>query len=1740
MEAAFATAKLTKRRARAPHDSTPSVESLPCASARGSVAGLPRFLQWSQESQPLFVQTKLVVGAPGDAYEREADRAAELAAGTKTDCPSCHTAMTPCATCAPTTDAAPNAARSAATNAAEEFVQPKAEVHASAPSPAINTIIGASGSGSPLPAPVREKVEPVLGADLSDVRVHTDAAAHTSARRLEAKAFTHQNHIWLGPHHSADDVELMAHELAHVVQQTGRDAPQQTLQRQAEESPGAGGDEVRERLQQRIDEALGDRAPARPSSEGGTGASGSRSTNGAASPAPATVDPEAREAARVTDRAALHERTEELDPDVQPAVDRVTEQQPQVEGAARSTVESLERPPGQKAAEGAAPAAGAQPQGAAAAAAVEGAKAGGDAGGQAAAVVQQAASAAEEAFAAAGSQPAPDTLEIITPPPEIAPSDAGGMPLPGNPEADARMIEFANEAQSLREQGQTLREHSAEETTNAQILRGNVGLVSQGIEGSQGDVQTAQGNLTFRRGLLDQSRQALGVSQQKAADVAARAPGGVTQTNENKSRSAPMASEARDLSSENDANTPEDPEAAAEARKQGGQLNRAGSDAATIDDTLTQVQGAANTLVQDAARASQLNTQASVKASAVEATLGRTEGRIAQMQGQNAAASGQLDALRDQPADVAAQASEIDVEGQDLIQASRDIEARLHATQQGYAEGMASVPASKPPVEVEGDASVAEATSIEAPSSVEASSAAASPVEAPPLEVEAAPAVEASAPEAEAIEAVAPVEEMSPLVEAASTEASAPPPPEPPPAEAPPPSEAEAGASEDVLVQRTPEDGAAPQPAAPQPAAPQPAAPQPSNINIASGLPSWLTGEQAPNEAQRERQQREQEERRQQEIEEINNELHGRRFEQLSAAERRRIALRLTTRNLFGGVGKISWPTPGGVARGAAHLAAGLIDPRAPMMGVVSGLNMIINSSVNFGREPSWGGALRLAANVATGLAIILGSITALAGVIAALMAAITIVTLGLAAPITGPVIAFCASVMSVVGGWTFWVGLIAAGLQALTFLVDLYMAGTAQTAEQLQQQSERMREDAGNAGNALMQAGMGKLAQVGGRGMQSEIRAVGGGVRFAARMGTRAAAAPGRAAGVLRSAGSRAGSGARALGGRVVSGARALPGRVAGAVRALPGQVASAARALPGQIAGGARSLAGRAASGAATLPGRAVAGARALGSRIRTGAGELGGRLRTGAGELGSRALTGARALAGGAVRLPGRMLRGARELPGRIRQQLRKEFSRDFLLGENIAPGSGMGGLRNAAAQGRSAARLELAAEAEARAARAAAAAEAKAAGSEAAPRRLDDAAPDNAATREASVGESSHLESNELNNSQLRNELEHGLERPGMAQGAPPNRRMKMGDHEWQERPGGIWCRHSGAEICVRTPHERHVQVAETEQRVQAARERVDQARARVEAERQRLTGPGSDVQRFDAELKAAREEAAGWREIADQEARAGNASAAEAARVEAATAEARAQQSLASKAQAEQQAAQGVQTAETQARVAQTESAAQRAEQQLARQRQLVQEIDDLERQLNRELQDVHRGVIPPSSSDWARRRGILDAKRGQLADEMYRARGVTPEVKLQLRAGTPPKGATARNEIIDNMDPAFKDANGVPLDITRPGQRIDGTVTIDHLVPFEETVVMDGFNELSHAQQLRVLNHGPNFIPLSGAANSSKLNRTLPDWFTKPGGRGIPPAVRADLLRRQGEARQSLRDLIDHFLRGGT
>ena len=83
------------------------------------------------------------------------------------------------------------------------------------------------GGGSPLPDPVRGFMEPRFGVDFSHVRVHTGSHAVQMNRDVAAQAFTHGADIYYGAGSSPTNLDLTAHELTHVVQQTGG-APLQT------------------------------------------------------------------------------------------------------------------------------------------------------------------------------------------------------------------------------------------------------------------------------------------------------------------------------------------------------------------------------------------------------------------------------------------------------------------------------------------------------------------------------------------------------------------------------------------------------------------------------------------------------------------------------------------------------------------------------------------------------------------------------------------------------------------------------------------------------------------------------------------------------------------------------------------------------------------------------------------------------------------------------------------------------------------------------------------------------------------------------------------------------------------------------------------------------------------------------------------------------------------------------------------------------------------------------------------------------------------------------------------------------------------------------------------------------------------------------------------------------------------------------------------------------------------------
>src|SRR6202171_2111933 len=86
----------------------------------------------------------------------------------------------------------------------------------------VRDVVG-SGGGSPLDRDTRSFMESRLGADFSDVRVHSDGKATESARSVQAHAYTVGNDVVFQSDKYAPESDsgkrMLAHELTHVVQQ---------------------------------------------------------------------------------------------------------------------------------------------------------------------------------------------------------------------------------------------------------------------------------------------------------------------------------------------------------------------------------------------------------------------------------------------------------------------------------------------------------------------------------------------------------------------------------------------------------------------------------------------------------------------------------------------------------------------------------------------------------------------------------------------------------------------------------------------------------------------------------------------------------------------------------------------------------------------------------------------------------------------------------------------------------------------------------------------------------------------------------------------------------------------------------------------------------------------------------------------------------------------------------------------------------------------------------------------------------------------------------------------------------------------------------------------------------------------------------------------------------------------------------------------------------------------------------
>ncbi|MCC5635369.1 DUF4157 domain-containing protein [Nostoc sp. CHAB 5844] len=177
-----------------------------------NLANISIFPPGYEPPPPPRVQMKLTIGQPGDKYEQEADK---LAADVVQQINAPQT---------PPVQPQPQQPEEALRK--KPLIQPLSDANETSATPDLEASIQRmQGSGQPLAQTIKAPMEQAFGADFSGVKIHTDAQSDQMNQSIQAKAFTTGQDIFFrqGTYDpgSRGGQELLAHELTHVVQQTG-------------------------------------------------------------------------------------------------------------------------------------------------------------------------------------------------------------------------------------------------------------------------------------------------------------------------------------------------------------------------------------------------------------------------------------------------------------------------------------------------------------------------------------------------------------------------------------------------------------------------------------------------------------------------------------------------------------------------------------------------------------------------------------------------------------------------------------------------------------------------------------------------------------------------------------------------------------------------------------------------------------------------------------------------------------------------------------------------------------------------------------------------------------------------------------------------------------------------------------------------------------------------------------------------------------------------------------------------------------------------------------------------------------------------------------------------------------------------------------------------------------------------------------------------------------------------------
>jgi hypothetical protein len=626
----------------------------------------------SRGRQPFGVQAKSAVSQPGDKYEREADSAASSVVRGDTAAP--YAAGAESVQQKPVAESIssynqmgepdiPGTEDQTGAIGVESAVQRKESGSEMPDAPAVgetaSKLADTKGQGTPLSPETMQNMETGFGADFANVRVHTGQEAAGMNDALAAKAFTDKNDIYFGQGNydpqSPQGKELLAHELAHTIQQGAAPVKQNDAKAAKQQKDKASPEKKQEGEKAAMQ--IVDAAKAAPAAQ----VSGEKKTGdeGAGEPKIGKA-PEAEP----KDKAAADGKKDAPKDEVKdPAADKGMAEK--VDKAIEKEVRQKAPAPQEKKKNDAAPKDEEKKDGA-----EDGKKEGGDPG------------------------PAGVKEDYENPPPvkdakvEEA-VDAAGESVGVDEEANVNVEGLIMTAQQFRDQGKQSVDRAKAQTEHRVVAEKKMKELERKVDGSDKTLGTAEKNTAYREKNLPKIMdKALLTSKQRQQKVGAEVGQYSAEYEKNKGTAQDLKKESGDLHSGSVENSnPEEKESGALSSK----YEEMSSGSATMAEGISGAGSTSKKLAADAKVASTKNTSTEKDLNESKANIQKSKGKIASEKARNRDAKSRLRGLTPKIEASKRQEEQLTTEGMTLMKTSFEMENETHRAQYFYYKEMKQV-----------------------------------------------------------------------------------------------------------------------------------------------------------------------------------------------------------------------------------------------------------------------------------------------------------------------------------------------------------------------------------------------------------------------------------------------------------------------------------------------------------------------------------------------------------------------------------------------------------------------------------------------------------------------------------------------------------------------------------------------------------------------------------------------------------------------------------------------------------------------------------------------------------------------------------------------------------------------------------------------------------------------------------------------------------------------------------------